>query len=341
MTKPKVAFYWCASCGGCEEAVVDLAEVLLDVVEAVDIAFWPVALDFKVSDVEALADGELAASFINGAIRTSEQREMAELLRRKSGAIVAFGACAWLGGIPGLANLYSRESILEYVYHESPSVQNGDDVWPREEFDAPEGRLRLPHFDEDVRTLDQVIDVDYYLPGCPPPGGLIAQAVMALVEDRLPEKGSVLAPDEPLCRECPRAPTKPDDPRVKDFKRPHELVADPELCLLAQGLMCLGPATRSGCGAVCVAANMPCTGCMGPSGAVVDHGAKVLSLMASLLDTDDPNEIAAFAERFTDPVGTFYRYSLPASLLHRRVSPDGGAREREPAGAVPSGGDAP
>src|SRR3970282_1401201 len=45
--KPKVAFYWCASCGGCEEAVVDLAEAILDVVGAVGIAFLPVALDFK------------------------------------------------------------------------------------------------------------------------------------------------------------------------------------------------------------------------------------------------------------------------------------------------------
>ena len=51
--KPKVAFYWCASCGGCEEAVVDLAEKILDVVGAVDIVFWPVALDFKRADVEA------------------------------------------------------------------------------------------------------------------------------------------------------------------------------------------------------------------------------------------------------------------------------------------------
>ena len=128
--KPKVAFYWCASCGGCEEAVVDLAEDVLAVVEAVDIAFWPVALDFKREDVEALADGELAASFINGAIRTSEQQEMAELLRRKSGAVVAFGSCAWLGGIPGLANLYSREEILERVYHggAEPRQRRGNDA---------------------------------------------------------------------------------------------------------------------------------------------------------------------------------------------------------------------
>jgi F420-non-reducing hydrogenase small subunit len=323
MTKPKVAFYWCASCGGCEEAVVDLAEAVLDVVDAVDIVFWPVAMDFKVSDVEALADGELAAAFVNGAIRTSEQREMVELLRRKSGAVVAFGACAWLGGIPGLANLSSRESILEFVYHGSQSVADGDGVRPQELTEVPEGRLRLPHFDEDVRTLDQVIDVDYYLPGCPPPAALIAQAVTALVEGRLPEKGSVLAPDVALCAECPRAATKPQDLKVSSFKRPYEVVADPEMCLLAQGLVCLGPATRSGCAAVCIGANMPCTGCMGPTSRVIDHGAKALSAIASLIDSDDETEIAGIADRIVDPVGTFYRYSLPASLLHRRV-------EREP-----------
>ncbi len=321
MTKPKVAFYWCASCGGCEEAVVDLNEAVLDVVEAVDIVFWPVALDFKVSDVEALEDGELAAAFINGAIRTSEQAEMVELLRRKAGAVVAFGACAWLGGIPGLANLSSRESILEFVYHGSPSTQDGDGVRPQEETQVPEGRLRLPHFDETVRTLDQVIDVDYYLPGCPPPTPLIAAAVTALLEGKLPEKGTVLAPDVALCAECPRAATKPEDAKIKSFKRPHEVIADPELCLLAQGIVCLGPATRSGCGAACTGANMPCTGCMGPTSRVVDYGAKALSAIASLIDADDQDEIAALAAEIVDPVGTFYRYSLPASQLHRRVEP--------------------
>ena len=109
MTKPKIAFYWCASCGGCEEAVVDLGEDLLAVVELVDVAFWPVALDFKRADVEALDDGELAAAFINGAVRTSEQEEMARLLRRKSAA-VRVRQLRLSGGIPGLANLYERRT---------------------------------------------------------------------------------------------------------------------------------------------------------------------------------------------------------------------------------------
>jgi F420-non-reducing hydrogenase small subunit len=326
--KPKVAFYWCASCGGCEEAVVDLAEDVLAVVEAVDIAFWPVALDFKREDVEALADGELAASFINGAIRTSEQEEMAELLRRKSGAVVAFGSCAWLGGIPGLANLYSREEILDRVYREVPSLANDEGTMPREDTAVNGGHLTLPAFSDSVRTLDQVVEVDYFLPGCPPPGHLIRAAVMALVEGKLPAKGTVLAPDVALCSECARAATKPQKPQIKAFRRPHEVLADPDVCLLAQGLICLGPATRAGCGGICIDANMPCTGCMGPTSRVVDHGAKALSAIASLIDSTDGEEIAARAREIPDPVGTFYRYSLPSSLLHRRVLPtnQGGPR---------------
>ncbi len=324
--KPKVAFAWCASCGGCEEAVVDLDEALLEVAEAVDIVFWPVAMDFKHADLQALADGELAAAFVNGAIRTSEQAAIAELLRRKARVVVAFGACAWLGGVPGLANLWSREEILDLVYRRAPSVADGDGARPTERVETPEGTVELPRFEEDVRTLDQVIEVDHYLPGCPPPVALVAGAIRSLLEGTLPERGSVLAPDVALCSECPRRDTKPEDLKVERFRRPHEVLADPETCLLAQGLVCLGPATRSGCGAPCVAANMPCTGCMGPTGRVLDQGAKALSAIASLIAGREREAIAAQAERIVDPVGTFYRYSLPASLLHGRAEEAEAAR---------------
>ena len=327
--KPKIAFYWCASCGGCDEAVVDLGEDLLAVVELVDVAFWPVALDFKREDVEALDDGELAAAFINGAIRTSEHEEMARLLRRKSAAVIAFGSCAMFGGVPGLANLYESRDILDVVYHQAPSVANPEGTLPAEKSQVVEGELTLPALGASVRTLDQVIDVDYYLPGCPPPTALIKSAVTALVEGKLPQKGAVLAPDVALCSECPRAATKPDKLLVKEFRRPHQMLIDPDLCLLAQGLVCLGPATRAGCAAACIGGNMPCTGCMGPTSGVADHGAKALSAVASVLDVNDEDEIVRRIAEIADPVGTFYRYGLPASLLHRRVRT---STEDEPAG---------
>lgn len=319
MSKPKVGFYWCASCGGCEEAVVDLAEDILKVVEAVEIAFWPVAMDFKRADVEKMEDGEMVACFINGALRTSEQREMAELLRRKSQLLIAFGSCSHLGGVPGLANLFDREAIFDRVYHEAPSVINPERVQPIQETLVPEGVVSLPAFHDTVKTLDQVVEVDYYLPGCPPPVNLIRDAITAILEGTLPPRGTVLAPNVALCSECPRKATKPEKLLLKELKRPHQVLIDPEKCLLAQGLLCLGPVTRSGCGAPCVNANMPCTGCLGPLDQVKDYGAKALSQIASLLDSNDEQEIATLLDQIVDPVGTFYRYSLPASLLHRRA----------------------
>jgi len=322
MSKPKVGFYWCASCGGCEEAVVDLAETVLKVVELVDIVFWPCAMDFKREDVEAMADGEMAACFVNGAIRTSEQREMVELLRRKSGLLVAFGSCSHTGGIPGLANLYSnsQESIFETVYGDGNfSTVNPEGTRPQPHIEVPEGTLELPTVDEAVKTLDQAVPVDYYLPGCAPPVNLIVEAVLAIVEGKLPPKGTVLAPDISLCNECPRIDSKPDEPFITEFKRPHEVLIDPEKCFLAQGILCMGPATRSGCDHACIKGNMPCTGCLGPLSHVKDQGAAALSAVASLVASNDAEEVSAMMDKIPDPAGTLYRYAAPASVLFKHT----------------------
>lgn len=318
--KPKVAFYWCASCGGCEEAVVDLAEGILDVVDAVDIVFWPVALDFKRADVEAMADGSILASFVNGAVRTSEQEEMVRLLRRKSQLLIAFGSCAHLGGIPGLANLWDRESIFAAAYDEAPSTVNPEGVRPRMSTDVGERSITLPGFYDTVRALDQVEDlqVDYYIPGCAPTPKIILGAVQTLLGGDLPPKGTVLAPDVALCDECPRKDSRPEKLTLTGFKRPHEVLIDEEVCLLAQGVLCMGPATRAGCEALCIRGNMPCTGCFGPTSRVKDQGAKILSAITSIIDATDDETIAGIVDDIPDPIGTFYRYSLPSSLLRRR-----------------------
>ena len=324
MSKPKVGFYWCASCGGCEEAVVDLAEEILKVVELVDIVFWPCAMDFKREDVEAMADGEMAACFINGAVRTSEQREMSELCRRKSALVIAFGSCAHMGGIPGLANLASLEALLETTYgHGVFSTVNPEGTRPAPHTQRPEGTVELPVLEESVKRLDQVVPVDYYLPGCPPPVPLIVAAVTAIVTAQLPPAGAVLAPNAALCRDCPRIDSKPEEDFLREFKRPHEILIDPDLCFLAQGLLCMGPATRGGCEHACINGNMPCSGCLGPVDGVRDHGAAVLSALASQVSSNDDTEIAAIVDGVPDPAGTFYRYGLPSSILFRCVDRDG------------------
>lgn len=316
--KPKVAFYWCASCGGCEEAVVDLAEAILDVVAAVDIVFWPVALDFKRKDVEAMPDGSILATFVNGAVRTTEQEDMVHLLRSKSKLLLAFGSCSQLGGIPGLANLFDRDSIFQTAYRDSPSTVNPEGVLPKTRHRDNGHTVELPGFYQTVRTLNQVVEVDYYIPGCPPTPRIIRTALQTLLGGDLPPKGAVLAPDQALCDECPRKDTKPQKLSITEFKRPHQVLIDEEQCLLAQGLLCMGPATRAGCEAPCIQGNMPCTGCCGPTSRVKDQGAKVLSALASLVESKEEAEIDSILATIPDPVGSFYRYSLPSSLLRRK-----------------------
>jgi len=323
MAKPKVAFYWCASCGGCEEAVVDLNEDILKVADAVEIVLWPVALDFKKKDVEALEDGEIAATFINGAIRLEDQEEMVKLLRRKSGLVVAFGACAHLGGIPGLANFWDRKAVFDRAYKEVPTVDNPQGTTPQLKTKTEFGELELPEFYDTVKTLDQTIEVDYYLPGCPPPPDLILNAVTAILKGELPERGAVLAPNIALCDTCPRLESKPEKLAIKEMKRPWQVKIDPEVCFLAQGLFCYGPATRSGCGETCIRANQPCRGCFGPLDGIADQGARALSMIASILGVEEEEGMSVedskkLVDSFADPAGTFYRFSLPASTLGRR-----------------------
>jgi F420-non-reducing hydrogenase small subunit len=80
----------------------------------------------------------------------------------------------------------------------------------------------------------------------------------------------------------------------------------------------MGPATRSGCGALCVKANMPCRGCYGAAPNVIDQGVKMVSAISSVIDSQDPAEIDSILDQIADPVGTFYRFSVPNSILHRK-----------------------
>jgi F420-non-reducing hydrogenase small subunit len=313
--KPRVAFYWAASCGGCEIAILEIREKILALAEAVDIVFWPVAMDFKYKDVEAMEDDSIDACFFNGAIRNSENEHLARLLRAKSKIMLAYGSCAHEGGIPGLGNLSDREAVFEMVYSESPSTMNRTQSLPRTKLELPEGEVELPAFYNTVRTLGQTVAVDYFVPGCPPQAHQTWAVFEALLKGELPPPGSVIgAGEKTVCDECERVK---DEKKVKRFFRVHEIIPDGEKCLLEQGIVCCGPATRSGCGALCPTANLPCRGCYGPPPGVVDQGAKLLSAVASIVDADTEEEARRIVSQIADPIGTFYRFGLAGSLLRR------------------------
>jgi len=321
MDKPKLklAVYWGAACGGCCVSVLDVHEALFTVIEHADLVFWPIALDIKYKDVEAMPDKHIDVTLFNGAVRNSENEHMAKLLRQKTKVLVAYGSCAHMGGIPGLANFTNKEGIFNRAYIESESTVNPDKVFPQQHYDVPEGTLELPEFYNDVRSLGQVVNVDYYLPGCPPQTERLVEVFLAIVTGaELPPAGSVVgALDKTQCDECKRKKT--ENKTVKEFKRPWQIKDDRETCFLEQGVICIGPATRGGCGVRCIEGNAPCRGCYGPPPDVIDPGAKMLSAIATMIDSNDPAEIEKIVETIDDPAGTFYRFSLPGSILRRKI----------------------
>ena len=321
MAKPKLALYWAASCGGCEITVVDIEEKILDVADFFDIVLWPCVMDFKYKDIEEMLDEEIDITLFNGAIRNSENEHMAKLLRQKSKFLIAFGSCASEGCIPGLANFYNKKSIFEFVYKDSPSIEKeSKEVYPQTKTEMPEGEINIPEFWDTVKTLDQIVDVDYYIPGCPPQSFQVAAVILAVIDilktgKDLPPKGSVLGADNKTC--CDECTRERKEKKIKEFFRPHEIIPKENECLLDQGILCMGPATRSGCGALCPTANMPCRGCYGAPANVRDQGAKMISALSSVIDATTPEEVRRIINKIVDPLGTFYRFSLADSTFKR------------------------
>lgn len=301
-------------------AIVNLAEKLTDLLRAVDIVFWPTASDQKLEELQRLPDGSVDLCFYHGSIANEENREIAQLLRKKARAMIAFGACACHGGVPGLANLTTTKQLFTTVYKETPSTDNSDFKQPLPETSLGEYSLHLPEKFDSVQCLHNCVDVDYFLPGCPPEVPLVDKAIEAILGGKLPQKGATLAPNRILCDECPR---KRQEKKISKIYRISSTAPDQEKCFLDQGIICLGPATRMGCGSKCINVNMPCRGCMGPTSKALDQGAKMIASLGSVLGLEgeeqmSEEQVKALIDDIKDPVGIFYMFTLPSSILSRK-----------------------
>lgn len=321
--KPKFAMYWAAACGGCEIAVLNTHEKILDVEENFDIVFWPITMDAKYKDLEAMEDGSILLTFFSGGIRNDENEHIAKLLRQKSKILIAFGSCAGEGCIPGLANLSPVGELVDTAFN-TLTTENPDHVYPRTPYEAAEGPLYLPSLLRTIRPLDQVVDVDYYIPGCPPESHQIAAVIDLVIkaihgEAKLPPKGAVIGTGHStVCDECPRTRNVK---AIKAFKRIQDVAPlDPTLCILEQGVPCNGPATRSGCNARCPQVGAQCIGCYGPAEGVMDYGARLITAFASVIDANTPDEINKILDGIPDPVGQVYRFNLSGSLMRAAKS---------------------
>lgn len=317
MSKKVIAVYTATGCRVCETSLLDAHYQVHPLSRMARIAFWPYVLGSQLTDLDQLKNVDVC--FFAGAIRTETDRNAAMKLRKSAGSLVAVGACAAYGGMPGLANLADSSEALEAdCYSQNTSA-------------TP--MPPLPALESQVMGLGQVVDVDYFVPGCPPIGHLVWAAVQALVAEaggqthlsyavsRLPKhvaeamaagiaprRQTTFAGQKAVCASCSR---QKEEKRFKALKRPYQAYESTGRCLLEQGLICQGIATREGCGGVCTAAGVPCRGCFGKTEAIYDAGAKMVSAVSSTFDSEDPDEIRQLADQFHDMVGTFYRYTLP------------------------------
>lgn len=293
MSKPTLATVSLGGCEGCHVALLDAHEGLLDLLAAANLVHSPFSGDEEMPE-------QVDVVMVEGAITTDEDLRRLLAARAAAGTLLAVGSCAVLGGIGGLRNLDSVATVTRAAFGEG-SVKDE----------------RLPSLRGRVQPVTDFVDVDIAVPGCAPETQLIVDALTAAVSG---------APYEfarrNLCGECQRE-------KRKLLQHSSEFVSDnvvalmeldeidEENCLLEQGLICMGPMTREGCGAKCTSMNVPCRGCMGPSNLEFEQGAKTIDALAAVL----PAGALMFMD---DLIGTSYRFSMPVSVFPGVVDDEGG-----------------
>ncbi|WP_029898899.1 F420-nonreducing hydrogenase [Desulfohalovibrio reitneri] len=319
--KVKVGILLAGGCAGCEMALVDLSERLVDALDALEIVFWaPTAADVKYKDLEAMPDDFIDVGFVDGMVRNSENKHTVEVLRKKSKVLIGYGACAGLGGIAAMGDLHTQEELFNTAYKDSWSTDNPDGVMPTPEYTL-EGKydLTIPSFTDRVYTVDELVDVDYFVGGCPPHHEHVMKAIELLLSGQLPAKGSWLTGGKAVCDVCKRNPAETGETRrpVGKVYRMIDGQPDPDKCLLQQGYICFGPITQGDCGSACLSANVPCRGCGGPLPGVKDYGARCLQTIASALADDASTE--ELMAKYPQLAKFVYRYSYTTGKIDRKT----------------------
>jgi F420-non-reducing hydrogenase small subunit len=293
----RVAQEWFAICGGCEVTILDIGEPLIDLLEQINIVHMPVLMDHKLygqtGEGTAMEIPEAEVGIITGGVRNEEHRHLAKEMRKKCKVLIAMGTCACSGGIPALGNLSLKEEILKKVYEDSVTTDKG--VAPTEE---------IPALTDRVYAISEVVPVDVSLPGCPTTPEMVVEALTALLTGK-----AFALPTKSVCDDCPTIREKKAVSGLKrNLQAPEFTVGRPlkEMrCLMEQGILCLGPATRTGCGGSegtprCIRAYQPCEGCFGP---ITEKSNPMVDMMGALATVGlDPKNIA-------DRAATFNRFA--------------------------------
>lgn len=259
----KVSEEWLNICGGCEVTVLDIGEPLLGLLGKIQFVHIPVLMDYKyfgqTGERQNLELPDADVGIISGGIRNEKEKHVAEEMRKKCKTVIALGSCACYGGIPALANMYTVDDMTKKVYKESKTTEP-----------AETPNVEVPKLTDRVYAIDEVIKVDVYIPGCPTSPALVVEALTSLLEG----KPFTMA-ERSVCDDCPVKREKKADVQLKRPLQNADFVPGKYdfKCFNEQGILCIGPVTKSGCGKTleskeivprCVKGYMPCRGCFGP-----------------------------------------------------------------------------
>ncbi len=171
MEKIRMATVWLAGCSGCHMSFLDLDEFLFNVAEKVDMVYSPVGSDIK--EYPENVD----VCLVEGAIANEENLELALKVRERTKMVISFGDCAVTANVPAMRNMLGgTEPVLKRCYLEL------GDTTPQ----LPHEPGIVPELLDSVRPLHEMIKVDLFIPGCPPPADRIKAAIAPLLEGKIP-----------------------------------------------------------------------------------------------------------------------------------------------------------
>ena len=277
----KLAIVTLSDCEGCVVSLTDLGDEFLNILRSCEIIYAPELIDITREEWEA------DVCIVMGCITSKKDYEEAKMLRKRCRRIVAYGTCAVYGGIPGLSLLVKLKDLVNIF---STNVKLIKKALTR------------------TKSLRDMIKVEYIIPGCPPPEELALNVIRAAINS----KPQPPLPLRTVCEECPLNSGK--EKVMIDMKRWFEASThlDNNKCLLEQGFLCLGFATRAGCKAQCPRSGAVCTGCMG---FVDEDSVKGLGRFLGGLGTAIKNlDIDLVISKLPDPIGSFLRYVLPSVI---------------------------
>jgi len=291
--KTRISTEWLSGCSGCHVAMVDLHDKLVNLIEEVEFVRIPVLLDEKEYP-------QADIGIVEGAVRSEHDRKCLLKMRESCKKLVAFGTCAVYGGPSGIGWLYDRETILSKIYSDTATAAAGDE--------RPQG---APELEQSVIPIDEVVDIDFHIPGCPPHPYYIALAIKTLIGAQVPAM-----PVKTVCASCERRMEKREGVVLK---RGMSYASEDDVCLLSQGVVCLGSVTLDRCQAQCPNKGVACAGCAGPSVDMITEPHIDLRTMIarrmSLLTGIEETEILAYLE---DEAKTFYSYAMSSPTIYKK-----------------------